>query len=430
VREKRIEAAAGKEMARMGCFLSPFRTSSRGCHLQYLLALLLFLSGAVMVTSYSYLDVVEHAVSGVYCGGGVYVRNTRISAMSSAPLCADGWDDNDAKVVCREWGYEGGEAATFPLSSPLPQTTQADCAGGEEELGECPLLYSTQCNTGAMAVARCLCQTEDTIDDVRLVGGGSSCQGRLEVNVNGEWGQVCDDGFSRREAAVACRQLLFSGYHAYSSGRAPFGSSGLDFRADDMSCSAAMSTLSECEFSSDHNCDEDEVVSLICSECNEPPSSVAQSVRLVGGRTQCEGNVEVYIAGSWGFVCEDKGFSTAAADVVCKQLGYEGMGKIPSDTIYGSDPTEWWTLNSLDYVIDGVECTGAEQSLQECSFSLPSSCSTPARVACTGAEECAGNYANFYFPTFAIPILVVLGVGVLITARVIWVVRKKRRNRR
>ena len=43
--------------------------------------------------------------------------------------------------------------------------------------------------------------------DVRLSGGGSSNQGRLEVCINHAWGTVCNNGFSSEEALVACRQL-------------------------------------------------------------------------------------------------------------------------------------------------------------------------------------------------------------------------------
>ena len=44
---------------------------------------------------------------------------------------------------------------------------------------------------------------------IRLVGGNTSNQGRLEVCVNSAWGSVCDSAgvFTSDEAKVVCRQL-------------------------------------------------------------------------------------------------------------------------------------------------------------------------------------------------------------------------------
>ena len=42
---------------------------------------------------------------------------------------------------------------------------------------------------------------------VRLVGGNSDSEGRVEMCYNGVWGSICNDGWSYTDAAVVCRLL-------------------------------------------------------------------------------------------------------------------------------------------------------------------------------------------------------------------------------
>ncbi len=47
-------------------------------------------------------------------------------------------------------------------------------------------------------------------NSIRLRGGSTQFEGRVEVCLGGAWGTVCDDGWSYFDGIVTCRQLGFS----------------------------------------------------------------------------------------------------------------------------------------------------------------------------------------------------------------------------
>ena len=57
-----------------------------------------------------------------------------------------------------------------------------------------------------MCISVALCQD----GDVRLRGGRSTLEGRVEICFNNQWGTVCDDFWSNDDGNVVCRQLGFS----------------------------------------------------------------------------------------------------------------------------------------------------------------------------------------------------------------------------
>ena len=80
---------------------------------------------------------------------------------------------------------------------------------------------------------------------LRLVGGASSTEGRVEVFWAGEWGSICDDGWDSNDAAVVCRQLGFSGSES-SCTEACFGSGSGRIWLDEVGCRGDETLLTQC----------------------------------------------------------------------------------------------------------------------------------------------------------------------------------------
>ena len=80
---------------------------------------------------------------------------------------------------------------------------------------------------------------------VRLLGGATPLEGRVEVFLIGQWGTVCDYGWNLRDATVVCHQL---GYlRAVSAPRsATFGAGSGPSWYHSVRCNGTELSLSEC----------------------------------------------------------------------------------------------------------------------------------------------------------------------------------------
>ena len=94
---------------------------------------------------------------------------------------------------------------------------RVECQGTEHYLSNCEFggglgwgsIYSNCRYHYYDAGVVCAISTFQT--PVRLSNGTSNSEGRVEVNINGHWGTICDVYWSSRDASVVCRQLGYDG---------------------------------------------------------------------------------------------------------------------------------------------------------------------------------------------------------------------------
>ncbi|XP_074205733.1 CD5 antigen-like isoform X2 [Camelus bactrianus] len=192
---------------------------------------------------------------------------------------------------------------------------------------------------------------------VRLVGGPHRCEGRVEVQRNGEWGTVCDDGWDMNDVAVVCRELGCGAAIWTPSGviYKPLADEDQKVLIQDVNCTGVEENLIQCEQDEDvYSCSHNEDAG---AKCEFP-----ETVQLVGGPGRCKGRVEVKHKGQWGTVCK-AGWNLSAAKVVCRQLGCGRAiltQRCCSKSTQGQGPI--W--------LSEVSCSGKEADLQDCPSGL------------------------------------------------------------
>ncbi|KAJ7425557.1 Neurotrypsin [Willisornis vidua] len=279
-------------------------------------------------------------------------------------VCDDQWDDADAEVVCRQLGL-GGVAkawsqAHFGEGSGPVLLDEVQCTGNELSIEQCPKSSWREHNCGHKEDAGVSC-TPLTDGALRLVSGKGSHEGRLEVYHSGQWGTVCDDGWTELNTQVVCRQLGFKYGKSAGLEKESYseGSSG-PIWLDDVSCSGQETNLLQCSRREwgKHDCNHQEDVRLICHpDSDSHKLSLGPPIRLMDGENKKEGRVEIFINGQWGTICDD-GWSDKDAAVVCRQLGYKGAARARTMAYFGE--------GKGPIHVDNVKCTGSERSLADC----------------------------------------------------------------
>lgn len=281
-------------------------------------------------------------------------------------VCLHNFDDKDASVACRHFGYDGGVAYLHIMKNDRPVLMRnIECTGNETNLDQCPHQKTpdlVHCNFRSNdAGVICYNRTDNIGFDFRLAGGSDKSNGRVEIGYNGRWGIVCAWSWQTADAKVLCRTLGYKdGIVTYKTNSSLTFSypwvTGFFCQGDEPTTMTCLNTGFNSTFLHD-----------LCQYGRDPGAYAhcfnetvePTSVRLVNGPNNHSGRVEIFVKGfnDWGTICDDY-WDADDAVVVCRQLGLFG-GIAQKRAPYGPGTGPIW--------FDNMKCHGNETSLFNCT---------------------------------------------------------------
>ena len=159
---------------------------------------------------------------------------------------------------------------------------------------------------------------------------------------------VCAAGLAENAIGALCREEGFS--HGTSSPGPVVGTCRM------LTCTT--SNLLNCEMSFGVN---QEAANIECDQ--------EVGVQLLGGMQADRGHV-TYLG---GLLCDDD-WNSAAADVVCRELGFSGAANLTTHSYFGPVETPLMVGQGVlvPYSIKSVACNGTEEKLSECNITTAS----------------------------------------------------------
>ncbi|XDB50830.1 hypothetical protein ABFV05_004446 [Capra hircus] len=285
-------------------------------------------------------------------GGGPCAGRVEILDQGSwGTICDDGWDLDDARVVCRQLGCGDALNATgsahFGAGSGPIWLDDLNCTGKESHVWRCPSWGWGRHDCRHKQDAGVICSEFLAL---RMVSEDQPCAGWLEVFYNGTWGSVCRSPMEDITVSVICRQLGCGDSGTLNSslglreGSRPQWVDGIRCRKTDTSL---------------WQCPSDPWNYSSCSPKEEAYISCADSrlIRLVDGGGPCAGRVEILDQGSWGTICDDR-WDLEDARVVCRQLGCGEALNATVSSYFGAGSGPIW--------LDEVNCRGEESQVWRC----------------------------------------------------------------
>ncbi|XP_043939928.1 T-cell differentiation antigen CD6 isoform X2 [Protopterus annectens] len=183
------------------------------------------------------------------------------------PLCWDDLDTAATNMICKALSCGGVINVTGLFSLSSNGTANLTSHTGANFTRELRVMCNStekglECSRGCLTKLWVTCQGAKQL---RLFGGRSHCEGRVEVHDGTSWGTVCDDSWDMEDGNVVCQQLG-CGFAIEVYGDAYYGKGSGPIHMDEVNCTSTETELWKCPFQKNHDCGHKEDSGVLCSE--------------------------------------------------------------------------------------------------------------------------------------------------------------------
>jgi len=244
--------------------------------------------------------------------------------------------------------------------------------------------------------------------DIRILDhkGKISHEGRVEIRLNGQWGTICNKNNNVNSAKRICKDLGYNdGKWKSPAGSVDFcrtfrgqdycGSENYKVLFSDIICHTDKESFSSCtkKYANPNECthNKDSIISCTSKSYesgNMTPNGTIKLKKVLRNPKYVIGRLELFNKKHFNPVCKN-GFTSDAANVACRQMGYD------SGDIINPDPEKHFTKGKDDpspFSASKVKCRGNEKNLFECKMKLND-------IKCTHdldvVLKCEGNKGDY-----------------------------------